>query len=71
MRWQNLNFEKFIRYLASEDYIRGKMLRRLKFNPHVFFKIMNMKSDEFDDVINKSNQDILEKNVVFCIIKMW
>ena len=32
---------------------------------------MNMKSDEFDDVINKSNQDILEKNVVFCIIKMW
>ena len=47
------------------------MLRRLKFNPHLFFKIMNMKSDEFDDVINKSNQDISEKIVVFCIIKMW
>lgn len=47
------------------------MIRRFKFNPHLFFKIMNMKSDEFDDVINKSNQDKSEKIVVFCIIKMW
>ena len=45
------------------------MLRRLKFNPHLFFKIMNMKSDEFDDVINKTNQDILEKMLCFASLK--